>query len=632
MRRTYPPVLRRPVAVTASCFGTKHKFTVDRDWCISTAHDLEQDRLLIALGGEETECLALAAYVDKMRVLADLHARRLRYPIRFIEPGVWELAVEPRRRRTFVSVLLAAEFIRAECSPSNRDVAGSFELRAEIVKASEIRRVPRLWARMVAPLFVEPNAADLLWRAGVHPRTVLEDRLESEKGASSPISVFGYLERYYSKRCVARNFGCAHIDTESHEVSIGESFGHLKVPRLVEDLLGDSWILARMTESPILPVPCYVRGSDADDSDAYDTGGEFQLSDDDRDLAITNRQGQFVVVPGIFRRIQRSRVKSRRFVVIEHWDKIRPHAVVCCDGLKQVDRDGSGKSNISVKVIKDIVFAGLDGELRASGVVDLLEEGEPLVALIAILSHSERNATSVMSESVLAMLYLMVLCGGIPTEYADRIFSSVMALWLDRWPSTWGINSSIHSGDLLLYDFGCGRVPLDIECVQVATERLLIALQDQIETRIGHAGLNKIVARSREDELTCYWGNARTRLRPRRSTRTTGTWLLETESDVRSKAMGVLIVRAFVELTGRWPAPTELPQDCGIGDDPGRVVQVLFDIDELIHSIHIAEGGITKVYLPDRARPDGDSLNFRTAFLDMFRGLRRRVVEGLQRS
>ena len=95
----YPHVLRRPVAVTVTCNGAKHLFSVNRDWSVSSEHNLEQDRLLAVLGGEEHQCLKLEMYVGRLRELAEFHARRRKYPIRFIEPGVWEADLGTYNRR-----------------------------------------------------------------------------------------------------------------------------------------------------------------------------------------------------------------------------------------------------------------------------------------------------------------------------------------------------------------------------------------------------------------------------------------------------------------------------------------------------------------------------------------------------
>lgn len=586
----YPHVLRRPVAVTVTCNGAKHLFSVNRDWSVSSEHNLEQDRLLAVLGGEEHQCLKLEMYVGRLRELAEFHARRRKYPIRFIEPGVWEADLGTYNRRRFMSVLLAGEFIRTECAPPGYSTDGSFQLRPAVIAVSSIQRVPRLWARAVASLFVESNVADILWRSGIHPRVAAEDLSRFVGPEASLISVFDYVEQYYSSGSCVRGDSIDHGAQEYSSNLRDESINEVVVPRLVEELLSDSRAMAAIAKRSLLPTPRHDHGSTVPGCTVFPVFDQPLTSDMISQEAVANATGRSSTVEGILK-VRRSEVRGTSVVVVEHLDGSRLPTVVPYSGVDKVSINAPDRSNLIAELARELVSGGLHPEMNVSGVPYLVTGGEYVLALIAILGGVKGRAISDIREDMLATLYILVLRGHFPDVYSKVILRMVTSIWVEEFPGTWGMRAKVWSHDLVVFDVTRSELPVDIEKLRSSVDQLVAELCDQLSRNIdGHGLTDGIVVYVRAQYLMCDWDDARVILRPGRWSDPDDAWELVTQGDVRSKVLGILMLRAFFEVTGRRPLTIGLPSGFFTADDRAQVMRELFDLEELSLAIRIVDG------------------------------------------
>ena len=150
--------------------GKKHPMTIHPDWSVTTPHDLEAERVAVALGGYSS-CLEIVdTCVPALRELLMLHSRRAR-PWLLRDPG-WRLAMAPGCgcKGAFATAAMAADHARsprhlaARFGCSERLLAMLVGVTGDAVRELAAPRVDGSGLRVR-----EAGGTAELWDAGVHP-------------------------------------------------------------------------------------------------------------------------------------------------------------------------------------------------------------------------------------------------------------------------------------------------------------------------------------------------------------------------------------------------------------------------------------------------------------------------------
>lgn len=177
--------------------GRLHPVTIHADWSVTTPHDLDAERVAMALGGY-TSCIDLVdRTVPALQELIGLRSRRVRPPITYLPPRRWEVpsVVGCGCARAFPSAAAAATHLRTE-----GHVGGRFEApRGQLTRALEVVEVVWHGFRAETPAgwdpavhIREPGGLQELWKAGLHPDQ-LPAFAELAAGVTEPLPVQFYL-------------------------------------------------------------------------------------------------------------------------------------------------------------------------------------------------------------------------------------------------------------------------------------------------------------------------------------------------------------------------------------------------------------------------------------------------------
>ncbi|MCV7384460.1 hypothetical protein H7K14_11485 [Mycolicibacter longobardus] len=178
-----------------------HEVTLDPEWAISTPHDLEAERLAVALGGW-ISCLELEPAIKAAKHGMLLRMRRKWYPLHRRGVGDWRIRDMGRcgYQISFPSAVTAAAYVRSPGHLAARfgaidwQVAGLLETLA--CEFGTFAAPPLDWEQSL-PLVEEPDGFEMLWDAGIHPRKVpaLADRIGSARRA---LPAHHYIDIAYS--------------------------------------------------------------------------------------------------------------------------------------------------------------------------------------------------------------------------------------------------------------------------------------------------------------------------------------------------------------------------------------------------------------------------------------------------
>lgn len=123
-RGELPPAPDGPLVVEVTCSTgprsrNRHPVTLERDWTLTTPHDLEAERILLALGGT-LSCVPLNdVVVPALRDLVQLSARRRLAGVRRTTQGRWRVATRSCRRCHGRAFRSPADAARHERSPEH---------------------------------------------------------------------------------------------------------------------------------------------------------------------------------------------------------------------------------------------------------------------------------------------------------------------------------------------------------------------------------------------------------------------------------------------------------------------------------------------------------------------------------
>lgn len=178
--------------------GKKHLVTIHPDWSVSTPHDLDAERIAVALGGF-TSCLALVdRTIPAFRSALPLLARFSRVSLRRDKSGGWRLPLGDQienccSRHQFATIGSAVSHLRSVKHLARAHHAPEWQL-AKVMSGAE-----RAWGpwEKVPPsgsqfdgLVGESGGVAELWKAGIRPD-------ELERFAAAAQSVHGSLPVSY---------------------------------------------------------------------------------------------------------------------------------------------------------------------------------------------------------------------------------------------------------------------------------------------------------------------------------------------------------------------------------------------------------------------------------------------------
>jgi hypothetical protein len=179
--------------------GTLHPITIRADWSVEVPHDLDAERIAVALGGY-CSCLELAdKVVPAVALFAQRVTRRGPAGIGHVRGRGWMVS-EPNRLCGCARQWFTAAHVAAEHARSLRHLAAVHGL-AEWQLERLARAVEDAWGPLRKPppegwyaagLVREPFGLDELWLAGVHPDTVARD-VALVPGCTEPLPAWFYL-------------------------------------------------------------------------------------------------------------------------------------------------------------------------------------------------------------------------------------------------------------------------------------------------------------------------------------------------------------------------------------------------------------------------------------------------------
>ena len=179
--------------------GRTHDVTIGPDWSMSTPHDLDAERVGVALGGY-LSCLELVDHtVPALRDLLQLVARRVLPPLSRNHVGRW-VVDQPTNgcscgTQSYATPYEAAEHVRTAAHLARRYGADPRLLQRLLAASTDAHGgfqmcPPPGWVALGSVR--EPRGIDVLWGAGVPPELVLEvqDRVLPRGG---PLPTAAYL-------------------------------------------------------------------------------------------------------------------------------------------------------------------------------------------------------------------------------------------------------------------------------------------------------------------------------------------------------------------------------------------------------------------------------------------------------
>ena len=200
-----------PLTVPVSCRtrrgagGRRHDVVIHPDWSVTTPHDLDAERVGVALGGY-LSCLELVDHtVPAATDLLQLVARRVLPPLSRNHVGRWVVDQPTNGCRcqleSYVTPYEAAEHVRTPAHLARRYGADPRQLQRLLDAAVEAHGgfqmcPPPGWVALGSVR--EPRGIDVLWGAGVPPELVTEVQ-ERVLPHGGPLPTAAYLGAAY--RC-----------------------------------------------------------------------------------------------------------------------------------------------------------------------------------------------------------------------------------------------------------------------------------------------------------------------------------------------------------------------------------------------------------------------------------------------
>lgn len=152
--------------------STRHAVTISPDWTIKTPHDLDLERIAVAMGGYLT-CVHLADHtIPALRELVQLQARRIVPPMWRESDGRWRLPCDCRPN-SYTAASFAADHLRdpTHVARVHNVSAATLGRLLDSIQArwdGRLARLPRRGANLVREL----DGIERLWEDGVHPEIV----------------------------------------------------------------------------------------------------------------------------------------------------------------------------------------------------------------------------------------------------------------------------------------------------------------------------------------------------------------------------------------------------------------------------------------------------------------------------
>lgn len=179
--------------------GRTHEVTVNPDWTVDTPHDLDSERVGVALGGY-LSCLDLVDHtVPALKDLLQLVARRVLPPLERNHAGRWAVHQPTSgcdcQSSSFPTPYEAAEHVRGPVHLARRYNADPRQLERLLTAVTEAHGgfqmcPPPGWVALGS--IREPRGIDALWNAGVPPELVLEVQ-ERVLPRGGPLTTAAYL-------------------------------------------------------------------------------------------------------------------------------------------------------------------------------------------------------------------------------------------------------------------------------------------------------------------------------------------------------------------------------------------------------------------------------------------------------
>lgn len=181
--------------------GRQHPVVIGPDWSLSTPHDLEAERVAVALGGY-LSCLLLAdQVVPAVRTWTQLLARRRLADLTGSRTGAWTAVGCRCSSRSFQGADGAARHAREEHHWAYLAREVPVRLLAQVAEAVRSAHPPSTWEiageHPAWPRVREPHGPADLWRAGVPPELVVE--IHDALGAADPLPVRLYVAAAYRR-------------------------------------------------------------------------------------------------------------------------------------------------------------------------------------------------------------------------------------------------------------------------------------------------------------------------------------------------------------------------------------------------------------------------------------------------
>lgn len=251
--------------------GRSHEVTVGPDWSVSTPHDLDAERIGVALGGY-LSCLDLVDHaVPAARDLLQLVGRRVLPPLARNHAGRWVVDQPTTGCRceteSFATPYDAAQHARSAAHLARRYGAAPADVERVLAAAVDAHGgfascPPPGWVALGS--IREPRGIDVLWGAGVPPELVTEvqERVLPRGGPLPTAAYLGAAFHCEDLAWLARTLAAAPDPDPDLAVWAAWSYGNgdrtdprargewleLGVPRSAIDVLVDGGIGVRSAE------------------------------------------------------------------------------------------------------------------------------------------------------------------------------------------------------------------------------------------------------------------------------------------------------------------------------------------------------------------------------------------------
>lgn len=207
-----PGTENAPLEITVECRlsrdsirGERHAVTIHPDWSVSVPHDLEAERIAVALGGY-TSCLTLVDYsVPAFRAAVPLLKRITRIPLKRTRKGLWRVASVADTagccaRKEFRTIEAAARHTRSAEHFAYIYDAPVWQLRSLMNSAAKSWRASASSTAEsldLARCVREVGGALELWHCGIRPDEIMG--YAAVAGLPEPLPVSYFLGMAYGE-------------------------------------------------------------------------------------------------------------------------------------------------------------------------------------------------------------------------------------------------------------------------------------------------------------------------------------------------------------------------------------------------------------------------------------------------